>query len=221
MKTAPQVDPSRRISEMLARTTEGKSPHQREGQDRPAAEKQHLDWLRWSVGVGQEHTGRPDGERIPVGGSARPYDAPQARAVAPQKGRSWCLHSHTSSVWCFLGTRRQPLTALAFSGVRIGCDPTRLHGCAEGRVVSFGLVGVAFREIGYRPIEALALAEVARNLHAVAGAGVRAGQRPAADAGVEDKLISRHTLDFRGAFHVLQLAPVEVAAFRAAKPAQE
>jgi hypothetical protein len=39
METAPQVDPSRRISEMLARTSEGKSPHQREGQDRPAAEQ--------------------------------------------------------------------------------------------------------------------------------------------------------------------------------------
>src|SRR5215218_5531714 len=166
MKTAPQVDPSRRISEMLARTTEGKSPHQREGQDRPAAEKQHLDWLRWSVGVGQEHTGRPDGERVAIGGSARPYDAPQARAVAPQKGRSWCLHSHTSSVWCFLGTRRPP-KSLAFSGVRIGCDPTRLHGCAEGRVVPFGLIGVGLRKVGDRPVEALALAQVGCDLNAI------------------------------------------------------
>src|SRR5215218_501889 len=153
--------------------------------------------------MGQEHTGRPNGERITVGGRTRPYDAPQARAVAPQNGRSWCLHSHTSSVWYFLGTRRQPPTALAFSGVRIGCDPTRLHGCAEGCVVPFGLVGISFREIGYRAIEALALAQVACDLHAVTGAGVRPGQRPAAEACIDDKFIGRHALDVSRAFHVL------------------
>src|SRR5829696_9568642 len=129
--------------------------------------------------MSQEHTGRPNGECVTVGGRARPYDAPQARAVAPQKGRSRRLHSHTSSVWWFLGTRRPP-KSLAFLGVRISCDPTRLHGGAEGRMVPFGLVGVFLCEVGYRAIEALALAEVAGDRHAVARAGVRTGQRPAA-----------------------------------------
>src|SRR5215207_7687669 len=170
--------------------------------------------------MGQQHTGRPNGERIPVGGRARPYDTPQARAVAPQKGRSRCLHSHTSSVWWFLGTRRPP-KSLAFSGVRISCDPTRLHGRAQGCMVPFGLVGISFREIGYRAIEALALAEVAGDLHAVAGAGVRTGQRPAAELSIEDQFVGRHALDVSRALHVPELAPVEVASFRAAKPAEE
>src|SRR5215208_1047645 len=119
--------------------------------------------------MGQEHTGRPNGERITVGGSTRPYDAPQARSVAPQNGRSRFLHSHTSSVWWFLGTRRLPPTSLAFSGVRISCDPTRLHRRAQSRVVSLGLVGVGLCEVGDRLIEALALAQVGGDLHAIAG----------------------------------------------------
>src|SRR5215213_134874 len=130
--------------------------------------------------MGQEHTGRPNGERITVGGSTRPYDAPQARSVAPQNGRSRHLHSHTSSVWWFLGTRRLLPTSLAFSGVRISCDPTRLHGRAEGGVVPFGLVGVFLCEVGDRHIEAFTLAQVRGDRHAVARAGVRTGQRPAA-----------------------------------------
>src|SRR5215217_4343616 len=170
--------------------------------------------------MGQQHTGRPNGERVTVGGRARPYDAPQTRAVAPQNGRSRRLHNHTSSVWWFLGTRRPP-TSLAFSGVRISCAPTRLHGGAEGRMVLFGLVGISFREVGYRAIEALALAEVAGDLHAVAGADVRPRQGPAAEVRIDDQFIGRHALDVSRAFHVLQLTPVEVASLPAAKPAEE
>src|SRR5215211_4312111 len=88
-------------------------------------------------------------------------------------------------------------------------------------MVPFGLVGISFREVGYRAIEALALAEVAGDLHAVPGAGVRPGQRPAAEAGIDDQFIGRHALDVSRAFHVLQLAPVEVASSRATKPAEE
>src|SRR5215213_6887466 len=171
--------------------------------------------------MGQEHTGRPNGERITVGGSTRPYDAPQARSVAPQNGRSRCLHSHTSSVWWFLGTRRLPPTSLAFSGVRISCDPARLHGRAEGCMVPFGLIGVFLCEVGYRAIEALALAEVAGDRHAVAGAGVRPSQRPAAEERIDYQLVGRHALAVSRAFHVFHLAPVEVASCRAAKPAEE
>src|SRR5215203_3983605 len=170
--------------------------------------------------MGQQHTGRPNGERVTVGGRARPYDAPQTRAVAPQNGRSRRLHNHTSSVWWFLGTRRPP-TSLAFSGVRISCDPTRLHGGAEGRMVLFGLVGIGLRKVGDRPVEALALAQVAGDLNAITGSGVRPGQRPAAEAGIDDQFIGRHALDISRALHVLELAPVEVASFRAAKPAEE
>src|SRR5215213_4849617 len=72
----------------------------------------------------------------------------------------------------FLGNAKAP-KSLAFSGVRISCDPTRLHGGAEGRMVLFGLVGISFREVGYRHIEALALAQVAGDPHAV-----RSGRAP-------------------------------------------
>jgi hypothetical protein len=52
-------------------------------------------------------------------------------------------------------------------------------------MVPFGLIGVSRREVGDRPIEVLALAEVGGDLHAVAGAGVGTGQRPAAEAGID------------------------------------
>src|SRR5215207_6952216 len=170
--------------------------------------------------MGQQHAGRPNGERVTVGGRARSYDAPQTRAVAPHKGRSRRLHSYTSSVWWFLGTRRPP-TSLAFSGVRISCNPARLHGRAEGGVVPFGLVGVCLCEVGDRHIEALALAQVGRDPHAVAGAGVRTGQRPAAEARIKGQILRRHALYLGRALHVSQLAPVEVASRWAAEPAEE
>ena len=47
-------------------------------------------------------------------------------------------------------------TRTGTSDTLIRRDPTRLRGCAEGSVVSFGLVGVGFREVGDGLIEALA-----------------------------------------------------------------
>src|SRR5918997_1953883 len=67
-----------------------------------------------------------------------------------------------------------------FSSTDVACDPTRLQGRAEGRVVPFGLVGVALREVGDHRLEPLALTEVSCDLHAVSGAGMRAGKHPAA-----------------------------------------
>ena len=58
-------------------------------------------------------------------------------------------------------------------------------------MVPFGLVGVSFREVGDRPVEALAVAEVAGDLQAVAGAGVRPGQRAATQAGIDNQFIGR------------------------------
>src|SRR5215207_6177576 len=97
------------------------------------------------------------------------------------------------------------------SGTHISYDLTRLHGSAQSSVVSFDLVCVGHREVDDGSVEALALAEVSRDLHAVAGAGVRAGQRPAADACINDKFVGRHALYLRRALHVSQLTPVEVA----------
>ncbi len=58
--------------------------------------------------------------------------------------------------------------AARLSGACFGREPARLHGGAEGSMVPFGLVGVGLGEVGDRPIETLALAEGARDLHAVA-----------------------------------------------------
>jgi hypothetical protein len=52
-------------------------------------------------------------------------------------------------------------------------------------VVSLGLVGVGLCEVGDRLIEALALAQVGGDLNAITRAGVRPGQRPAAEAGID------------------------------------
>src|SRR5215212_212734 len=82
MEASPQLDLFRMVSEMLRHAPEGQSPNQREGHNRPGTEEKYLKGLRWPVGAGQQHAGRPNGERVTVGGRARPYDAPQAWAIA-------------------------------------------------------------------------------------------------------------------------------------------
>src|SRR5215208_1893003 len=82
VEASPQLDLFRMVSEVSRHAPEGQGPDQREGQDRPGTEEKYLEWLRWPVGAGQQHTGRPNGERVTVGGRARPYDAPQAWAIA-------------------------------------------------------------------------------------------------------------------------------------------
>ena len=88
-------------------------------------------------------------------------------------------------------------------------------------MVSFGLVGVGFREVGDRPIEALALAQVGGDLHTVSGTGMRTGQRPAADPCIKGQFVWRQALYLRRALHVSQLSQVEVATGSATKPAEE
>jgi hypothetical protein len=68
-------------------------------------------------------------------------------------------------------------------------------------MVPFDLVGVGPRKVGDRPVEALALAQVSGNLHAVAGAGVRTGQRLAAEARIQGQFLRRKALDLGRALH--------------------
>src|SRR5215204_3647545 len=130
---------------------------------------------------------------------------------------AFCMCSALSGMLLapFLGTLLQS------SGIHITCDPTRLHGSAESCMVPLGLVGVGLREVDDGPVEALALAQVGCDLHAVAGAGMRTGKRPAAEARIKDQLFGRHALYLRRALHVSQLTPVVVAARFATKPAEE
>src|SRR5918994_4364744 len=88
-------------------------------------------------------------------------------------------------------------------------------------MVSFGLVGISLPEVGHSVIETFTLAEVGSDLHAVTGAGVRPGQCPAADPGVQGQLTGRKALYLHRAFHVAQLPHVIVATDSATKPAEE
>src|SRR5215217_3410510 len=109
VEASPQLDLFRMVSEVARHAPEGQGPHQREGHNRPGTEEKYLEWLRWPVGAGQQHAGGPDGERVAVGGRARPYDAPQPRTIAPQYRRSRCLHVRPSSVWLLASTPRRPV----------------------------------------------------------------------------------------------------------------
>ena len=88
-------------------------------------------------------------------------------------------------------------------------------------MVSLGLVSISLPEVGHSVIEPLALAEIGSDLHAVTGAGMRPGQRPATDPRVHSQLLRGQALYLRRCFHVSQLTPIKVAAACAAKPAEE
>jgi hypothetical protein len=70
-------------------------------------------------------------------------------------------------------------------------------------------------------IETLASSQIRRDLYTVAEAGVRSGQRPAADARIKDKLVRLRALYLRRARRVSQLTPVEVPTGWAAKPPEK
>ena len=91
----------------------------------------------------------------------------------------------------------------------------------ERLIVALVLVGVALREVGDRCIELIAFAQAGGNRDGVPGPGVRPGQRPPAGPRVERERQRCHGLDIGRAFHIAQLAPIEVAvAFRIFGPAE-
>ena len=57
--------------------------------------------------------------------------------------------------------------------IRLGLrrDPTRLGGLEDRRVVALVLIGVGLRELGQRPVEGVARAEVGGDRDAVAAIG--------------------------------------------------
>jgi len=65
-------------------------------------------------------------------------------------------------------------------------------------VVAFVLVGVGFGEVGDRLVECAGAAEVGGQRHPVAGAGVRPGQSPSAQAGVDPQARGERQLDRGG-----------------------
>jgi hypothetical protein len=69
-------------------------------------------------------------------------------------------------------------------------------------VIPFGLISTSFDEIGDHTIETLASIQIRHDLYTVTGAGVRLGQRPAADTRIKDELVELHALYLRRALHV-------------------
>ena len=104
--------------------------------------------------------------------------------------------------------RRSRPTASAVGVGRDAPGPDRGH---QRLVIALVLVGVGLGERGHRTVEAVAAAEVARDRDAVAGAGVRARERPAADLAVGGSARGGHRVDVGRALRVPELADVEVA----------
>jgi len=71
-----------------------------------------------------------------------------------------------------------PCLCLLDAGFRL--DPSLLHGAGQRTKVALVLVGILRREPGQRFVDALALAQVARDCDAVARSGLGAGERPGA-----------------------------------------
>ena len=90
-------------------------------------------------------------------------------------------------------------------------DPARLDRSLESVVVAFVLVGVGLGKVGDCPVEGVRLAEVGGDRDPVAGAGMRAGECPAARLSVRGRARRDGCLEGEGALPVLELADVEVA----------
>ncbi|CAM5494780.1 Enterobactin exporter EntS [Streptomyces avidinii] len=104
------------------------------------------------------------------------------------------------------GRVRPPLRSDAAGG---GEPPVGDGGGQQG-VIGAGPVRVAEREARDGAVEGVAAPEVARNGDAVAGAGMGAGEGPAAERGVLAEHARAHGVDFGRPLHVAQLAAVEV-----------
>ena len=88
-------------------------------------------------------------------------------------------------------------------------------------MVAVGLVGVGSGKFGEGCVEFFTFAEIAADLRCVAGAGVCAGQGPAADFEVLQPVAAGHVVQIDFHFHVAELAKIIAAAFFVASPTEE
>ena len=203
METAPQVDPSRRISKCSLAPPKARAPTSaRQGSP---AEQQHLDWLRWPVGMGQEHTGGPNGERITVGGHSPLRRSANQGGSPPREGRgaSIFIPPRFGDSWGE-GPRRRSLSQASASAATLP-DFTAAQG-PRG----------PFRSGRRRPRRSPRSRRSKRSLlPRYAAICTRsperacAGPAPSRRAGVEDQFIGRHALDFAEPFMSFSW-PVEV-----------
>jgi uncharacterized membrane protein len=89
-------------------------------------------------------------------------------------------------------------------------DPAGGGGVGQRAVVPLVLVGVAVRELRDRPVEHVGAAKIGGDGEPVAGAGVRPGQRPAAQLPVQPQASRCQLGDIDAVLPVPQLADVEV-----------
>src|SRR5215470_17486670 len=110
---------------------------------------------------------------------------------------------------CACGPLRGGPVRAGSSDPDLGLDPAAGDRLGEGGVVALVLVGVCLGELHDRPVEGVGGAEVRRDGDPVAGTGVRAGQRPAADRRVQREPLGRHPGEIDRALAVPELAEVE------------
>src|SRR4051794_25454833 len=85
--------------------------------------------------------------------------------------------------------------------------PERLR---DGRVIAFVLVRVRAAELDHRLVEGIVRPEVGRNRHAIARAGVGAGEGPSAQTGVDVQRRQRHRVDVGRELPVPELPEVVI-----------
>ena len=103
----------------------------------------------------------------------------------------------------------------------LGGDRARVDRGDERRVVALGLVGVGARERDRRLVERRVLPEVAADGRRIAGPGMTAGERPAAQPGPVGEVVGRHRLDHGRTLGVLELPDIQVPARRTGRPAEQ
>src|SRR5215203_3183865 len=149
---------------------------------------------------------------------------PRLTGSAPFQELRWSSHCSTgrSSTNVCTGTEALASEGPPPSHAFVGFQPSGSDRLDEGLIIQLVLVGVALGEVGDRLVEPVAAPQIPGNGDGVAGAGVRPGQRPAADTSVEAEPGRDHRLDLDRALHVAQLPPVVVAgAVLPLAPAQE
>src|SRR5215216_2237306 len=130
---------------------------------------------------------------------------PRLTGSAPFQELRWSWHCSTgrSSTSVCTGTGALASEGPPPSDAFVGFQPSGSDCLDEGLMIQFVLVGVALGEVGDRPVEPVAAAQVGGDGDGVAGAGVGSGQGPAADAGVEAEADRGHRLDLGRALHVV------------------
>jgi hypothetical protein len=118
----------------------------------------------------------------------------------PDRAKCPDLELRSRSGGSCVDTSRAPRPRRLHTG--LGRQSARADGCGEGFVVPFVLVGVCGGEVGDRPFEGIAAAEVGRDRDPVAPAGVRPGQCRGAKARIDGGAADAQVLYLRAALPV-------------------